>query len=293
MRAGLTLVESLVVVVMIGVLSATLWPSLSSARSSARVGACAAQLRQVGVAMTYYTLASRHRLPPFLFSEKANPSLPLSGHYGGSNGEFADFLLSRTGDADVNLHALRREELLTGSNLICPGASRAIQDRQAGYFHGGRFSTYGIRMPYSLDIWPGQAPPLPGYDTLFAYRRAAGGQMMPDWNNHPVQVPQLRVDRLYASDLPGGATFDPASDAIVSDAFTDRDYRDESGQVDRRWCHGGRFNVLLGSGAVRVAKDDGTVSTNASPPGTTRPVDDHYNASYAEAIWRFFDTVTH
>src|SRR5438067_13062902 len=63
-RAGraFTLIELLLVIVMIGMLAALIWPGLASARWSARATTCAANLRQIGIAYQLY-LADTGRLP--------------------------------------------------------------------------------------------------------------------------------------------------------------------------------------------------------------------------------------
>lgn len=59
-RAALTLVEVLVVIAIIGLLVGLLIPSVQSARESARVASCAANLKQIGVACQRHTEAHGH-----------------------------------------------------------------------------------------------------------------------------------------------------------------------------------------------------------------------------------------
>lgn len=63
-RAGLTLVELLVVISIIAVLAALLLPAVQSARESARRGACSNNMRQQGLAIGQYTDQNSGRLPP-------------------------------------------------------------------------------------------------------------------------------------------------------------------------------------------------------------------------------------
>ncbi len=62
-RPAFTLVELLVVIAIIGVLVAFLLPSLSSARNAARKVVCASNLRQFGIALSYYD-NDYNALPP-------------------------------------------------------------------------------------------------------------------------------------------------------------------------------------------------------------------------------------
>lgn len=63
-RAGLTLVELLVVVAIIAVLVALLLPAVQSARESARRGSCSNNMRQQGLAIGQYIDQNNGRLPP-------------------------------------------------------------------------------------------------------------------------------------------------------------------------------------------------------------------------------------
>jgi prepilin-type processing-associated H-X9-DG protein/prepilin-type N-terminal cleavage/methylation domain-containing protein len=54
-RRGLTLVEALVVIALLGILAALLLPALQAAREAARRSSCAANLRQIALATANYT----------------------------------------------------------------------------------------------------------------------------------------------------------------------------------------------------------------------------------------------
>ncbi|MCM8528532.1 MAG: type II secretion system GspH family protein [Lentisphaeraceae bacterium] len=66
MRNKFTLIELLVVVAIIGILASMLLPSLSRARSEAKVAVCKSNLRQVGTAVNLYASGSDSFTPIFL-----------------------------------------------------------------------------------------------------------------------------------------------------------------------------------------------------------------------------------
>jgi len=65
-RSGLTLVELLVVVAIIGTLVAILLPAIQAARESARLSQCANNLKQIGVACLNYHDTNRSFPPGYL-----------------------------------------------------------------------------------------------------------------------------------------------------------------------------------------------------------------------------------
>ena len=67
-RTGFTLIELLVVIAIIAILAAILFPVFAQARESARASTCAANMRQLGMAM-------------MLYSQDADEALPMATNY--------------------------------------------------------------------------------------------------------------------------------------------------------------------------------------------------------------------
>jgi prepilin-type N-terminal cleavage/methylation domain-containing protein/prepilin-type processing-associated H-X9-DG protein len=64
-RLGVTLVEVLVAITIIGVLIALLLPAVQAAREAARKAQCASHLRQIGLGLHNYSTQNRQHLPAF------------------------------------------------------------------------------------------------------------------------------------------------------------------------------------------------------------------------------------
>jgi hypothetical protein len=195
----------------------------------------------------------------------------------------------------VNLWCLAKENYTSPRALLCPSASKELLNLSASYFpYSSRFSTYCLRFPASSMLF-NDAPQLAhlGGNLLAAYMSQAGGQRMNVGTGYEI-VPQVRLDRNYRLDA-SGLTYDAASDALLADTFWRRGYQVppasmaglQNFPVQWDWCHDQKFNVLMGSGGVRLVHDDGTVAGNSnSPDQSIAPAD---SITHSENIWQYFD----
>jgi len=62
-RRGFTLIEILVVIAIVAVLAAMLFPTLAKARASAQRVSCLSNMRQIGMAIQMYTMGHAERMP--------------------------------------------------------------------------------------------------------------------------------------------------------------------------------------------------------------------------------------
>lgn len=117
-RAGLTLIECVVAITIVGILAALLIPAVMAARESARRMTCASQLRQVGIAMSSYAAQHSALLPgnqnAFSIFSRILPQLEQTPLYNSIN--FSVVYFSR-GSTTVNSTASRTPL----SILHCPG----------------------------------------------------------------------------------------------------------------------------------------------------------------------------
>jgi len=307
-----TLVELLIILAVLAVLAAILLPSVSAAKQQARLAACAAQMRGVGSGLKVYAAVHGNLLPPFAFSDgKCN--LPLSGHWGGMSQASHPEAFGRVplwGMEHVNLWALAAEGMVTREQLICPGAEASLRLGRASYFpYTFKFSTYCLRMLYSRDLFrdvPGLAD-WGDLGLLGIYAIRGGGQVPPGAEDRGTYlrgywrtVPMVRLDLPYREVAPGTGeqrTVDLTQAAILADTFWyQRHFAPaasmpgvEAYEVRGGWCHGRRFNVLFGDGAVHTLRDDDTIAGSSVAPGASVALGERGFASRALTVWRYFE----
>jgi len=143
--SGFTLVELLVVVAIIAVLAALLLPALSRAKAAAQATRCRSNLRQQGLALTFYV--SDHRVYP-----------PLNGHdpaLGGDITKWHDFL-------EAALASVTPQKQATagfGGVFRCP-THRPLPGFYSPSYGYNADGTGGLGLegswtqPESLGVWP-------------------------------------------------------------------------------------------------------------------------------------------
>lgn len=299
-----SLVEMLCVVSVISLLAALLVPSLSSARENSRRAACGANLHAVHAGLLMYAATYRQAMPPFSYSD-TTADMATSGHWGGPD-QAADptqtgrKLIQGSNLCAVNLWAVVSEQMIGQDALVCPSAG--MTGGASLFAYTRRFSTYGLRFPYSQDLFV-SAPDLanwPGQGLLGGYETAAGGQI-PLGKGGTQVLPAVRWDRQYRLSLASqgiSGTFDPAAGAIASDMFCQPDHKaaaptPAAGQktyaVTWARSHGQYFNVLLGGGAIRLIDGGTTVVPQGPPPTGSSAQKMELYAAYAERIWQYFE----
>jgi prepilin-type N-terminal cleavage/methylation domain-containing protein/prepilin-type processing-associated H-X9-DG protein len=148
-RAGVSLIELLVVVAIIGTLIALLLPGIQAARESARRAQCHSNLRQLGIAMALH--ANAHGAFPIGcigYRGDFSVSPPVKARYIAWNVQVLPFLeegdLANTFDFSLPSYdaANKRVAATIISAFLCPSTSEVELRNPEGLWRGAAFTDY-------------------------------------------------------------------------------------------------------------------------------------------------------
>ncbi len=144
-KKAFTLLELLVVIVILGILAAILFPALGRAREGARRAQCTNNLRQIGIAWWLYLDDHEEKFPQYMFSY---PDAPVGGlvkgmtvyHFGGKGFTDRDFpppAKYRPLNSCVGVDVFRSREEVEKDHLLeifhCP-SDTATRGKGLSYF---------------------------------------------------------------------------------------------------------------------------------------------------------------
>jgi prepilin-type N-terminal cleavage/methylation domain-containing protein/prepilin-type processing-associated H-X9-DG protein len=85
-RRAFTLLELLIVLVIIGVLAAILWPVFNRSHGPSKRASCQSNLKRIGLAFVQYTQDYDERMPPIAFNSVSRSVHPFSKPFGWADG---------------------------------------------------------------------------------------------------------------------------------------------------------------------------------------------------------------
>ena len=189
-RRAFTLIELLVAVSIIGVLTAILLPAVQAAREASRRATCAANLRQIGIAMSTYESAHGMFPPAQLRTATGGAAFGLSGHvfllphieqqavYSAIN---MDFTRWDTANSPMVENRTARSTRL--GVYLCPGDGEP-EHLNSYRFNRGRFGVrpgpYPFDGPFSFGVLPRPASITDGLARTAFMSERLGGSFMAD-----------------------------------------------------------------------------------------------------------------
>ncbi|EIP99774.1 prepilin-type N-terminal cleavage/methylation domain-containing protein [Opitutaceae bacterium TAV1] len=197
-RRGVTLIELLAVITLIGVLAGLVIAGIGHIRNLARIATCRSNLRQAGVAMLNYATDSRDLLPgPLWRGQGPVYNSDASGSFDTGSGNLANFLVPYFGlqppppSTEMRAQALSCPAWLNSGHApqtsICYySTGETGADDGSGYFPFGRYSSN----PDNL-VRPMQISALPEPATTVALREFDRKQLPEDSSSFYATDPRV------------------------------------------------------------------------------------------------------
>ncbi len=231
-RAGMTLVELLVVISIIGLLISLGLPAVQSSREAARRAQCASNLRQIGLALHNYE-SSNGSFPLNWGNPRVDPTRGRPYHVGSrpysALTRLLPFLDQQPLYSSINF-AIETYPTFGGTEFLSPGNLTCYETRLAGYLcpsDGATTATpFGdnYRGNYGIGPQPSTSPETPDSGTgFYAFPGVLGSQSFPDGLSHTVAY----SERLRgAGRSPGSGPARDFGDIMVHPdcVFRDADY---------------------------------------------------------------------
>lgn len=235
-KQGMTLVELLVVVAIVGTLVALTLPAVQAAREAARRASCQNNLRQVGTALQLYHNAHEHL--PVGCVDKRVPRTNPAGRQLAWSAELLPYLEESALWRQIDLHAAYDSPVNAAVAAevvpiyICPSTARIAPGREAAVVNGpAANSTYRAAAIDYGGLY-GAAQVAPSANGVFLYDRAVRLSDISDGTSHTLAAaedsgrgwlmngewingenifdvggpPNTQQDNEIWSDHPGGAT---------------------------------------------------------------------------------------
>jgi prepilin-type N-terminal cleavage/methylation domain-containing protein/prepilin-type processing-associated H-X9-DG protein len=261
-RAGVSLVELLVVVAIIGTLIALLLPGIQSARESARRAQCHSNLRQLGIAMALH--ANAHSAFPIGcigYRGDFSVSPPVKARYIAWNVQLLPFL--------------EEQDLASGFNLMLPSYDAA--NKQVAATVVSKFlcpSTIEVELRNPLGLWKGAA--FTDYSGIY-------GVEGPSRIRKPDASPQTLADQslgvlLYEESIePKQVTDGLSKTAGVAETVVRR-------QTEAEWVNGQNIFAQDELTPINVRRDAGNEIGSPHPGGASVVFCDAHIEFLAETI---------